>query len=75
MENQTKCPRCLKDIEESFLFCPYCGEPVSALAAQLKERQDAVAQLKMLTFLLKKVQDEQTLALLERLIEKYRKHV
>ena len=73
MDIKLKCTKCFRDVESSFLFCPYCGEPLSDLSKELKSKQDAVAQLKMLLFLIKKVEDEKTLNLLERLITKYKR--
>jgi len=71
MDNQFKCPKCSRFIEPNFLFCPYCGEPVSGLSEEIKARQEAVAQLKLLSYLIDKVQDPTTLRLLEKLVEKY----
>lgn len=70
MENQFKCPKCAKEISTEYHFCPYCGESITKLSKEVGRRQDALAQLKLLAYLIDNVQDEKTLNLLENLTNK-----
>ena len=72
MEEKLICDKCDRFVEPNFLFCPYCGEPVSSLSKEMRSRQDAVAQLRLLLLLINKVQDQHTLKILEELIDKYK---
>ncbi len=73
MEKQFNCPACNQGINEEYHFCPYCGEPITKLSKEVGRRQDALAQLKLLAYLIDNVQDEKTLNLLENLINKCKK--
>lgn len=71
MDEQLTCKKCYKPVEKDFFYCPHCGEPLSSLSGDIKARQEAIAQLKLLSYLIDKVQDQTTLRLLEKLVEKY----
>jgi len=75
MEEKSYCKKCFKPIENNYLFCPFCGEPVSEISKELKSRQDAVAQLQILTLLIDKVEDPKTLNLIEKLINQYQERL
>ena len=72
MENKV-CEFCHKEIEENYNFCPYCGEALSDLAVQIKEKQLINAQLKLVFNLLDKVTDEKTITLLQEFVEEAKK--
>ncbi len=74
MENMI-CEFCHKEVEENFNFCPYCGEPVSELAKQIKAKQNINAQLKLVFSLLEKVNDEKTITLLQEFVDEAKKNI
>ena len=75
MEKQNKCLVCNADIESKFNFCPYCGEPVSDLAKEIMKKQNSIAQLKLLSALSEKIKDENSLDLIGKLLEQYKKNI
>lgn len=74
MDKQNKCCVCGRDLEAEFHFCPYCGEPVSELAKEISKKQASVAQLKLLNALAEKIKDKNTLELIGKLVEQYKKN-
>ena len=72
MEKQNKCPTCAKVLEAEFNFCPYCGEPLTELAKETVREQTKIAQLKLVSLLVDKVKDKDTLAILDKLTEMYK---
>lgn len=72
---EKKCPVCEKQIIKEYNFCPYCGEAMTDLAKEFSKKQTAIAHLKLLSALIEKVQDKNTLDLLEKLVNQYKKNL
>ncbi len=72
MENLT-CEFCHKEVTENFNFCPYCGEPLTDIAKQIKSKQNSNAQLKLIYTLLDRVSDEKTIKTLQEIVEEIKK--
>lgn len=73
MENKSKCPFCEKEIESGFDFCPYCGEPLTEMAKELRDKSDSIVELEFASSLIGEVKDENTLKLLKKFVEKFSK--
>ena len=69
------CFNCDKEVNEDFNFCPYCDAPLNDIAKKLKDKQNCIAQIKLINNLIDKVSDANTLQLLEALLDEYRKNV
>ena len=70
---ERKCSVCENEVKKEYNFCPYCGEPMNELAKEIQKRQATIAQLKLLGALIEKVQDKNTLELLQKLASQYKK--
>jgi predicted amidophosphoribosyltransferase len=64
-----KCPECEKEVDKSFSFCPYCGEPLNESAKQFYKLKDQNAQLKMLYALISKIDDKKSLKILKAMVD------
>lgn len=70
-----RCDYCGKEVEDGANFCSDCGEPLNDLAKKFKQKEQSVAQLKLINLLLDKVDDPKTLNLLQKLVERYKKDI
>lgn len=66
MENY--CVNCKNLLEEDFEFCPYCSTPTTKKAEELDKKKSINAQLELLINLLKEVDDEKTLKIINKYI-------
>ena len=64
-----KCPECEKEVDQSFSFCPCCGEPLNESAKQFCKLKDQNAQLKMLYALISKIDDKKSLKILKAMVD------
>lgn len=64
-----KCPNCNNEIKDDFNVCPYCLEPLNDMAKKLFLEKEKSAQLKLLSALIEKANDEKTLKTYKNLVE------
>lgn len=64
------CPKCNEEIDESFNYCPTCGEPLTELAKQRETLKFQNAGLLKLQELSKSTHDPVVLNAIKNLIEK-----
>ena len=64
-----KCPACNNEIKEDFNACPYCLEPLNDMAKKLLLEKEKSAQLKLLSALIEKTNDEKTLKMYKNLVD------
>ena len=64
-----KCPACNNEIKDDFNVCPYCLEPLNDMAKKLFLEKEKSAQLKLLSALIEKANDEKTLKTYKNLVE------
>lgn len=70
MNEEKKCPYCENHILKSDNFCSNCGEPLNDIAKEILQKKDTYAQLKLISVLLDKVQDKDTVIMLNALAQK-----
>ena len=68
MENKI-CENCNNIISEKYEFCPYCSAPLTEKAKKLENQKAINAQLIMLANLIREVNDEKTLRILDKYIK------
>ena len=64
-----KCPARNNEIKDDFNVCPYCLEPLNDMAKKLFLEKEKSAQLKLLSALIEKANDEKTLKTYKNLVE------
>ena len=64
-----KCPACNNEIQDDFNVCPQCLEPLNDMAKKLFLEKEKSAQLKLLSALIEKANDEKTLKTYKNLVE------
>ena len=65
-----KCPACNNEIKDDFNVCPYCLEPLNDMAKKLFLEKEKSAQLKLLSALIEKANDEKAVEEVKKEVEK-----
>ncbi len=63
------CNFCNEQLEDNFLFCPYCGEAQNEQAQTLEIAKNKTAKLSVLAALANSVEDKKTLLLINGMID------
>lgn len=64
-----KCPVCNNKVKDDFNVCPYCLEPLNDMAKKLFLDKEKNAQLKLLSALIEKTNDEKTLKMYKNIVD------
>lgn len=70
MIKNEQCKSCKSNIEESFHFCPICGEPLTQSGKEVLVGKMQIAQLQLLNGLTDVIEDEKTLSLINKIAKK-----
>ena len=65
-----ECSHCKKQNDEMSNFCKFCGEPLNELAKDLLKEKVTTAQLLLLSDLANKIEDQNSLNLIKKVISK-----